>query len=173
MGVAVRSDTRDLSHRMHMYALQLGQISAISPPHDHCMCTRQFSHRSRCSSCAAALSALYLAPPRHRIPDLFSFLHRIMSRVILLIVCALSVASCLVVQTGAMRSAGERPPQSRWFLFLQSSPVNSHGPCDTASTSYICVRVHASPTRPAPRDKVSITRSPRHTRPCSCVWQPR
>lgn len=28
-----------------------------------------------------------------------------MSRVILLIVCALSVASCLVMQTGAMRSA--------------------------------------------------------------------
>ena len=34
-----------------------------------------------------------------------------MSRVILLIVCALSMASCLVMQTGAMRSAGERPPQ--------------------------------------------------------------
>ena len=51
--------------------------------------------------------------PRHRILDLFSSLHRIMSRVILLIVCALSVASCLVMQTGAMRSAGERPPQSR------------------------------------------------------------
>ena len=106
----------------HLIKPMRHQISAISPPHDHCMCTRQFSHRSRCSSCAAALSALYLAPPRHRIPDLFSFLHRIMSRVILLIVCALSVASCLVVQTGAMRSAGERPPQSRGSFSPRARP---------------------------------------------------
>ena len=52
-------------------------------------------------------------PPlwKHRIADRFFSLGSTMSRVILLIVCALSMASCLVMQTGAMRSAGERPPQ--------------------------------------------------------------
>ena len=51
------------------------------------------------------------APLEHRIADRFFSLGSTMSRVILLIVCALSMASCLVMQTGAMRSAGERPPQ--------------------------------------------------------------
>jgi len=68
--------------------------------------------RSRCPSCAASLSHLASTRPSgHRIADRFFSLGSIMSRVILLIVCALSVASCLVMQTGAMRSAGERPPQ--------------------------------------------------------------
>ena len=101
------------------------------------------------------------APLGRRIADRF-FPWQNMSRVILLIVCALTVASCLVMQTGAMRSAGESAPRSHCSLFPEFAREFARAVCHRQRVIYMRVRARAADITCPSRQ--TSTHTTQHTR---------